>query len=112
MTVDQRLRQQRIDQRLRQQRLAETLLALVAEDAPPAEWALPDTEPGLYGHVFADHDERAQLEGLAAWQRVLGASHVKHAVAGDYDHLSIKGSYEGVPVEVITMIPTKQEAAS
>ncbi|WP_304452859.1 hypothetical protein [Nocardiopsis sp. YSL2] len=101
-----------VNQRLRQQRLAETLLALVVEDASPAEWTLSADEPGLYGHVFADNDERAQLEGLAAWQRVLGAGPVTHAVAGDYDHLSITGSYDGVPVEVITMIPTKRKATS
>ncbi|WP_304455922.1 hypothetical protein [Nocardiopsis sp. YSL2] len=101
-----------VNQRLRQKLAATTLLALVTEDAPPAEWTLSADEPGLYGHVFADHDERAQLEGLAAWQRVLGAGHVRHSTAGDYDHLSIKGSYEGVPVEVITMIPTKQKATS
>ncbi|MEV2274064.1 hypothetical protein AB0I72_00630 [Nocardiopsis sp. NPDC049922] len=87
-----------------QNKAAAALAELVREDAPAVAWELPPDHQKLYGLLDAasTHDH---FVGLAAWQRVIGAGPLTHATAGEWQHLTATGSYEGVPVEVVAMIP-------
>lgn len=86
---------------------ARALADLVREDAPTVEWGLPHDHRKLHGHLHAA-TTRDHLTGLAAWQRVLGAGPVTRAAAGDWQHLTVTGSYSGVPVDVVAMIPREE----
>lgn len=87
-----------------------TLLRLAQEDAPTVQWKVYDDRqlnrtmlPHLDGHLFVQGD-RKRLQGLAAWQRVIGAGPVQADPVGVREHHTIRGSYEGLAVEVTTTV--------
>lgn len=91
-------------------RATTTLLALIQEGAPSARWLLPaDTQlgythlPHLEGHLTTGTD-RERLSGLAEWQRIIGAGPVDVTRVGIREHHKIRGSYEGLAVEVLTIV--------
>ncbi|USY19687.1 hypothetical protein NE857_31410 [Nocardiopsis exhalans] len=106
---------------LTQLRAATTLVTLIQEDAPAPKWEIADDGRRLDGQLFmhdaTDTDRRldGQLfmhdatdtdrrQALLAWQRVLGAGPVEVRPVGISEHISVSGSYEGVPVRVVTIV--------
>lgn len=83
--------------------VASTLLALVQEDAPAALWRMDSDGAYLDGQIFGDTDTDRR-RGLAAWQRVIGSGPVETTQVGAHSHLTVRGSYEGVPVSVVTVV--------
>lgn len=82
------------------------LVKLLQEDAPAASWTLPTTGTRLEGQLTmpgsTDTDRR---RALATWQRIIGAGPVTSTpVGGHCSHLTITGSYEGIPVQVATIV--------
>lgn len=86
-----------------QLRAALALVALMQEDGPALYWSVEHTPVRLNGmlHADTDTDKRA---GLSAWQRVIGAGPVTAVPNGPREHLEVNGSYEGVPVRVVTIV--------
>lgn len=82
---------------------ATVLLALIQEDAPAPTWVLDRRGDQLHGQLHGPNADRRNA--LAAWQRVIGAGPVTTHPSGGMLHLGIRGSYEGVPVEVTTLVP-------
>ena len=84
---------------------ATALVALVQEDAPPASWEVSESGRRLSGQIVmpsgTDADRR---NALAAWQRVLGAGPVETVPTGTREHISVSGSYDGIPVRVVTIV--------
>lgn len=90
---------------LTQLRAATTLVVLIQEDAPAADWRLAEDGRSLRGQLLSfNADDVARRAGIAAWQRVIGAGPVEARVHLGREHLVIEGSYEGVPVEVSTIV--------
>lgn len=82
------------------------LVKLLQEGAPAAQWLMSDRGTYLDGqlmmHTSTSTDKR---RALAEWQRILGAGPVTSTTISDgRAHLSIVGSYEGVPVNVATIV--------
>lgn len=100
----------RAEEPLTQLRAATTLLQLIQEDAPAAEWSLDHRGRTLSGHLMTRGATDTELrQGLAAWQRIIGAGPVSTARHAGTDHISIEGSYEGVPVRVVTIVDAQTE---
>lgn len=90
---------------LTQLRAATTLVALIQQDAPAPCWTVADDGCRLEGQLMmheATDTERRQA--LAAWQRILGAGPVASSSHAGSEHIRVRGSYEGVPVEVATIV--------
>jgi len=82
---------------------ATVLVALVQEDAPQVTWRL-DRRGHLESLVVGDTDQEKR-RGLAAWQRVIGAGPVTVlGTSGMRSTITIRGSYEGIPVEVSAVV--------
>ena len=100
----------RTEEPLTQLRAATALLALVQEDAPAAEWALDHHGHRLVGQLLPSGGTDADLRrGLIAWQRVIGAGPVSTASHMGADHISVEGSYEGIPVRVVTIVDAQSD---
>lgn len=93
-----------------QLRAATALVLLIQEDAPAAVWEISETGNALSGHIMmlsgTDNDRR---QAMAAWQRVLGAGPVSASRVRDKDHLSVAGSYEGIPARVVTIVDAQSD---
>ena len=80
-------------------------MALVQEDAPAATWEMADDGRQLHGHVLMlDRADAERRQALEAWQRVIGAGPATVRPVQGRDHVSVTGSYEGVPVRVVTIV--------
>ena len=88
-----------------QLRIATALVDLIQEDAPAATWDVAERGRRLTGQIImptgTDTDRR---RALAAWQRILGAGPVTSSPVGHTEHISVSGSYEGIPVRVVTIV--------
>lgn len=82
------------------------LVKLLQEGAPAAQWLMSDRGTRLDGQLMMhDSSTTDKRKALAEWQRILGAGPVTSAPVGDgRAHLAITGSYEGVPVNVATIV--------
>lgn len=92
-----------------QLRAALALVALIQEDAPAVQWRLDDNGRYLRGQLFGPQGSRRPA--MAAWQRVIGAGPVESNQSGHDEHLSISGSYEGIPVDVVTIVDAEKVLA-
>lgn len=86
--------------------VATEFVKLLQEDAPAASWTLPTAGTRLEGQLTmpgsTDTDRR---RALATWQRIIGAGPVTSTPFGGHcSHLTITGSYEGIPVQVATIV--------
>lgn len=98
----------RAEEPLTQLRAATTLLQLIQEDAPAAKWEMDDDGHRLDGHILMlDSTDVDRRQALAAWQRILGAGPVEVRPVGANEHISVSGSYEGVPVRVVTIVDSQ-----
>lgn len=82
---------------------AEALVLLLAEGAPAVQWRIGHRGV-LDGQYFGETDTERR-RALAEWQRIIGAGPVATtAELGPTQHLAVRGSYEGVPVTVTTIV--------
>lgn len=82
------------------------LVKLLQEGAPAAQWLMSDRGTRLDGQLMMHDSSTAdKRKALAEWQRIIGASPVTSMPVGDHQlHLAITGSYEGIPVNVATIV--------
>ena len=93
-----------------QTEVTRALATMIGEGAPSARWSMPDDTqlgythlPHLEGHLTTGTD-RERRSGLAEWQRIIGAGPVDVTRVGIREHHKIRGSYEGLAVEVLTIV--------
>ena len=86
--------------------VATALVTLLQENAPAATWHLPTAGTRLEGQLtMPGSTSTDKHKALAEWQRIIGAGPVTSVPVGDCrTHLTISGSYEGVPVHVATIV--------
>lgn len=91
---------------LTQVTVATELVKLLQEDAPAATWHLPTSGTRLEGHLtMPGSTDTDKHKALAEWQRITGAGPVTSTTISDgRTHLTITGSYEGIPVTVATIV--------
>ena len=98
----------RTEEPLTQLRAATTLVSLIQEDAPAGMWSIPTAGICLEG-ILTRGSDTDRRQGLAAWQRIIGAGPVTSRANGGNEHLTVSGSYEGVPVEVATIVSPQSD---
>lgn len=102
---------QRTEEPITQVRAITTLLALIQEEGTPStQWRVADADQlgyrsmaDLEGHLLTGTDTEKR-RGLSTWQRIIGAGPVEVRDSGPREHLIIRGSYDGVSVQVITIV--------